>query len=151
MISQKYNGKWNQEFIMQPWIPPTGRCWSFSTSSSVEVTSSHKVPSPAHDEADSTRWRSCTENFARNSFWIMSAILLRKLSAVYTLHSSLELGSLRYSIVSVKKRLPVGLASWHCCSAAPASSLVHVCGVTICEFTLNNVHYSTLIIFTAVW
>ena len=27
----------------------------------------------------------------------MSAILLRKLSAVYTLHSSLELGSLRYS------------------------------------------------------
>ena len=37
--------------------------------------------------------------------------------------------------MSVKKRLPVGLAS---CTAVPASSPVHVYGVVICEFTLNN-------------
>ena len=51
-------------------------------------------------------------------------------------------------LVSVKKRLPAGLASW---SAAPASSPIHVtvCGVAISEFTLNHIHYSPLIIFTA--
>ena len=69
---------------------------------------------------------------------------LRKLSTVYTLHSLLELGSLKYSSECEKKHVPVGV--WrvgHCCSAA------------ICDFTQfsnnNNIHYSTLMIFTAVW
>ena len=52
----------------------------------VEVTSSHKATSPAHNEADSIRCRSRTDNFALNSFWIVFAILLRKLSAIHCLN-----------------------------------------------------------------
>ena len=77
----------------------------------------------------------------------MSAIPLRMLSAVYTLHSSLELGSLRYS--SECEKVPAcGPGELALLQRAPASSPVHVCGVVICEF---NIHYSTLMIFTVVW
>ena len=82
---------------------------------SLVVLCCQKVPSPMMKPILPG---SCTDNFALISFWIMSANPLSKLSTVYTLHSSLELGSLRYSSECEKSSclwaLRVGIVATPC-------------------------------------
>ena len=106
----------------------------------VEVTSSHEVPSPAHDEADSTRWRKSHRELCTKFLLDRVCNSIQKAIRwyMYTLHSSLELGSLRYS--SECEKAPacghgeLALLQRHACIFSGTRA--------ICELMLNTCKYS---------